>query len=146
MSYYSEVEGILSWVERGCRRLMSAGGGPLEQERTGPRAWSPRTKLTDEQKARAIELAKTGQYFTKQIAEMVGGKPTTIAKLLDRSRAKAPDQRARWREEHRCAALTLAHAGECLAHIANTFGVNEHTVRKFLATHGIKARDGRKRA
>ena len=92
MSFMSEREGVLDWVERGCRRLMAAGGGPLPQEQD----WSARKRrppTSPEDIARIVELAKTGTMTARQIAKALGLEHRQVHHITYYREIPLPDER-----------------------------------------------------
>lgn len=92
MSYMSEKAGVLDWVDRGCRRLMKAGGGALiqEQDFTG-RKRRPRTKSEDI--ARIVELAQPGVMTARQIANALRLNLRQVRHVTYYREIKLPDER-----------------------------------------------------
>ncbi len=92
MSYMSEKECILDWVNRGCRRLMKAGGGSLiqEQDWTG-RQRRPRTSPEDI--ARIVGLAQHGAMTATQIANALGLNARQVRHITYYRNIKLPDER-----------------------------------------------------
>lgn len=92
MSYMSEKESILDWVERGCARLMAAGGGPLPQEQS-PRVWSRKPRTSPEDVERIVALAKRGAMTAQQIATAVGLTRSKVQHVTYYRRIKLPSER-----------------------------------------------------
>lgn len=78
--YMSERAGILDWVERGCERLMRAGGGPLSQEQPYGKQRGPRRQLDGDT---VLKLEKEGRT-QREISQMLGKSYSTINGFLRR--------------------------------------------------------------
>jgi len=92
MSYMSEKAGVLDWVERGCKRLLKAGGGPLSQEQD----WTSRKRrpqTSREDVARIVELAKHGAMTAKQIATALGLNARQVRHITYYRGIALPDER-----------------------------------------------------
>jgi hypothetical protein len=93
MSYMSEKECILDWVERGCRRLMKAGGGALSQ---GGGTWNTRRPRTSpEDIGRIVGLAQHGAMTATQIANALGLNARQVRHITYYRDIKLPDERMR---------------------------------------------------
>lgn len=94
MSYANESSGVgalLEMVERGCARLMVAGGGALSQEQPATRGEVHR--CAPAQKARGLEMARTGQFNCTQIARAIGSTQSAVFKMVAKAGIKTPDGR-----------------------------------------------------
>jgi hypothetical protein len=75
----NEIGGFLEMIERGCLRLMKAGGGGLQRDECGHPA------ITPLQKGRVLNLFHAGQTV-QQIAETTGWSCATVYKLTRKDR------------------------------------------------------------
>jgi transposase len=86
------VQNCIGLIERHAARMMRVGGGSVCGEdyqinrRRGKR-------MTAKQKARVVDLAKTGQYYQTAIARVVGVTQSSVWHLLHRLGLKCPDAR-----------------------------------------------------
>ena len=86
--------GILEMVFRlGPRMMRTGGGGGIKKE--CPNRWNTRRhKITDEERQRVADLAKSGKNGT-EIARIMGISQSSACKTLERAGIKANDGRKR---------------------------------------------------
>lgn len=77
------IEGL---VMRGAPRLMRIGGGGLSRETHG---CEQRPKLTDEQRAKAFEMAATGKFHATAIARAIGSTQSMVFYALKKQGIRA---------------------------------------------------------
>jgi hypothetical protein len=86
--YHTEISSLLDMVDRGCRRMMKGGGGPLPKD--GFERTSPQVRRTPEEKRAALEIAATGLYTCAQIQKATGIRHQSIKTWCDRAGIKLP--------------------------------------------------------
>lgn len=89
--HHGPADAMLDWVGRGCERLMTAGGGPLIQDRvinhTGMHSLSERQRQT------ALHMASTGKYTISQIRKEIGATYAATRSLVRRAGMVARKER-----------------------------------------------------
>ncbi len=109
MSYQNEIEGLLDIVNRGCVRLMRAGGGSLAVDKP---SYDGMKRMTPDQVAHMLEMARSGRYSEIAIARELGFSPPAIGKRLRKAGIKVPHAQAgRSYQPHILAAQRMVWAG-----------------------------------
>jgi hypothetical protein len=85
--YHTEISSLLDMVDRGCRRLMKEGGGPLPKDGL---ACLQKHRATPEQKQAALVLGRAGLHTLVEIARAVSMRPQTVAGLCRRNKISLP--------------------------------------------------------
>ena len=88
----SPVSRMIRMIEVHAPRLMRTGGGAIcgsDYQITRKRG----VRITDEKRAKIVELARTGQHHQCRIARIVGVSQSSVWHLLHRLGIKVPDAR-----------------------------------------------------
>ena len=88
--YHTEISTLLDMVERGCRKMMKAGGGHLSQPRPecGPRKLGVR--VSQDRKIAMLEIAATGKHTAADLVRLTGIRQQSIADWCRKEGIKLP--------------------------------------------------------